>query len=111
MLRNEAQEDKVSGFDVMEIIVNRCHLRDFEDLKQLSQLDRFTNEISVLLGMRKVNRSLSPQTDRFTNEFSVLLGVRKVHRSLSPQTDRFTNEFSVLWRVRKVNRSLNGTVY
>ena len=49
MLRNEAQEDKVSGFDVMEIIVNRCHLRDFEDLKQLDNSRNLGGDTTFLI--------------------------------------------------------------
>ena len=35
LLRNEAQTERLCGFDVMKIIENRRHPRDFEDLKQL----------------------------------------------------------------------------
>ena len=35
LLRNEAQTVRLCGFDVMKIIENRRHPRDFEDLKQL----------------------------------------------------------------------------
>ena len=50
LLRNEAQTVRLCGFDVMKIIENRRHPRDFEDLKQLfNSLDLGGGDTTFLL--------------------------------------------------------------
>ena len=102
LLRNEAQTVRLCGFDVMKIIENRRHPRDFEDLKQLFNSRDLEGDTTFLLKIfpKTVEPFLNPQTDRFSNMISFLFTTPKVNRSLNPQTDRFSNMISFPFRTQ-----------